>query len=251
MGPTPKCHFVRGLPSGSLEILTIGTSATLGAHNFTCRPPIDMKFEAKLYPLLRAFQQYVTHHLHTRKSGDSWLLVVRSQIVNLIFGPFFYYNLCVKWPNRSCEHILNIYVPRAFQWYKEIFNPMGFCPYNFFLKIRESIRTPTSKVGAQLGLWGFIPSHSLALPGAWNVTPRLHTWPTPSQALALVANLRLWLRHQQSSLIKTNSFIHVCTQIDKHTILLNSKFKIMEHAMDKLNITICSNSTTLKICKQH
>jgi hypothetical protein len=28
--PTPKCHFVPGLPNESLEIFTIGTPATLG-----------------------------------------------------------------------------------------------------------------------------------------------------------------------------------------------------------------------------
>jgi hypothetical protein len=35
-------------------------------------------------------------------------------------------------------------------------------------------------VGAHLRVWRFIPSHFLALPRAWNVTPRLHIWPTPS-----------------------------------------------------------------------
>jgi hypothetical protein len=35
---------------------------------------------------------------------------------------------------------------------------MSFDPYDHLLKIRESIRTPTPKVGAHLGVWGFIPS---------------------------------------------------------------------------------------------
>ncbi len=30
-------------------------------------------------------------------------------------------------------------------------------------------------MGAHLGVWGFIPSHSPTLSGAWNVTPRLHS----------------------------------------------------------------------------
>jgi hypothetical protein len=46
--PTPKCYFVLGFPSESLEILIVGTLATLGAHNFVCKPSIEMKFEAKL-----------------------------------------------------------------------------------------------------------------------------------------------------------------------------------------------------------
>jgi len=60
--------------------------------------------------------------------GDSGLLVVGSQIANLIIGPSFGYNLCVKCLNESCEPILDIYFPRPFQWYKELLNLMGFDP---------------------------------------------------------------------------------------------------------------------------
>jgi hypothetical protein len=48
-----------------------------------------------------------------------------------------------------------LYVPRTFQWYKELFNPMGFDPCNRSLKIQESIRIPTPKVGVHLGVWRF------------------------------------------------------------------------------------------------
>jgi len=72
---------------------------------------------------------------------------------------------------------------------------MGFDPCNCSLKIRESIDTPTPKMGIQLGVWGFIPSHSPTFLGAWNVTPGLYTWPAPSQALALAASPRLGLQH--------------------------------------------------------
>jgi len=77
---------------------------------------------------------------------------------------------------------------------------MGFDICNHFLKIQESIRTPTPKVGTHLGMWRFIPSHSLALSGAWNVTLGLPSWPTPSQALVLVVSprLRLWHNTQMS-----------------------------------------------------
>jgi hypothetical protein len=92
--------------------------------------------------------------------GDSWLLVVGSQIANLTPDSSFGHNLWMKCPNGSCKPILNICVLRAFQWYKELLNPMGFDPYNHFLKIRESIETPIPKVGAHLGVWGFIPSLS-------------------------------------------------------------------------------------------
>jgi hypothetical protein len=43
---------------------------------------------------------------------------------------------------------------------------MGFDPYNRSLKMWEFIGTPIPKVGAHLGVWGFIPSHSPTFPRA-------------------------------------------------------------------------------------
>jgi hypothetical protein len=78
---------------------------------------------------------------------------------------------------------------------------MSFAPCNFFLKIWRSIGTPTPKVGAHLGMCGFILSHPLTLLGAWNVTPRLHFWLAPLQAFTLVASPRLKLWHSPFLLI--------------------------------------------------
>ncbi len=83
----------------------------------------------------------------------------------------------------------------GFIWYKEIINPMGFDLCNCFLKIRESIRTPIPKMRTHLGVWVFIPSHFLTLPGAWDVIPRLPSWLALLQALALVASPRLKLQY--------------------------------------------------------
>jgi hypothetical protein len=91
--------------------------------------------------------------------GESWLLMVRSQIDSLTHGPSFRHNLCFKFPNGSCELILDIYVPRDFQWYKKLFNPMNFDPLNCPVKIQESIGALISKMGVHLEVWGFIPSH--------------------------------------------------------------------------------------------
>jgi hypothetical protein len=124
--------------------------------------------------------------------------MVDSQIWELdsqwILAPSLGHNLCFNYPNGSCEPILDICVLRSFWWYKELFNPMGFDPYNCSLKIREFIKTPTPKVGAHLRVCRFIPSHFFTLLRAWNVTCGLHSWPTPSQALALVTSPRLGLR---------------------------------------------------------
>jgi hypothetical protein len=70
---------------------------------------------------------------------------------------------------------------------------MSFDPCNYLLKIWESIRTLIPKMGAHLGVWGFITSDFPRLLGAWNVTPNFHSWPTPLQALALVTSPRLGL----------------------------------------------------------
>jgi hypothetical protein len=108
---------------------------------------------------------------------DSWLLVVGSQIANLTIGLSFRHNLCLNCPNESCKPILNIYISIIFQWYNELFNPLGFNPCNRFLKIQKSIRTLTPNMGVHLGVWGFFPSHSFILPGTWNVTPKLSLGP--------------------------------------------------------------------------
>jgi hypothetical protein len=108
----------------------------------------------------------VSHATCTEESWvDSRLLVVESQIVNLTPDLSFGHNLCFRCPNGSCEPILDIYVSITFQWYTKLFNAMGFDPCNRSLKIRESTGSPTPKVGVPMGVWGSIPSHSLALPG--------------------------------------------------------------------------------------
>jgi hypothetical protein len=81
--------------------------------------------------------------------------MVGGQFDNFTPSPSFGHNLCFKCLNGSCEPLLDISVPRAFQWYKELFNLVGFDPYNRSLKIWESIVTPTPKKGVHLGVWRF------------------------------------------------------------------------------------------------
>jgi hypothetical protein len=132
--------------------------------------------------------------------------MVESQIVNLTPDLFFGYNLCFRCPNGSWEPILNIYVSIAFQWYKKLFDPMGFDPCICPLKIWESIGILIPKMGVHLGMWTFIPSHSFALPGTWNVTPRLPFWPITLQAFALVASPKLKLRQMALSKFDSLNF---------------------------------------------
>jgi hypothetical protein len=123
---------------------------------------------------------------------DSRLLMIRNQIANLTLDLSFGHNLCFRCLNKSCKPILDTYI--SFQWYKKIFNLLGFNLRNRSLNIRESTRTPTPKVEVPLGVWGFIPSHFLSLLG-------FLSWPITLQALALVTSSRLGLWHKHSLIL--------------------------------------------------
>ncbi len=92
--------------------------------------------------------------------GDSQLLIVGSQIVNLTLDPSFGHNLCFNYPNGSCEPILDIYVPIFFQWYKELFNKMGFDPCNFLFENLRVHQDSNPQSGSSLGS---VKVHSLTL----------------------------------------------------------------------------------------
>jgi hypothetical protein len=135
---------------------------------------------------------------------------------NIIPNPFFGHNLCFKCPNGSNNPILDIYILKDFQWCKELFNPMFFDLWNCLLKIWKSIKTPTPKVGAHLGVWGFIPSNFPTLLGTWNVTPRLHSKLAPLRALTLVASPRLRSWHYESTYLFTHLLTYYLLPLSTH-----------------------------------
>ncbi len=94
--PAPKCHFVLGLPSGSLEILTIGILATLGP--ITLRADLRLKWGQKQsYNSRQQLSNNMSYAICMQGNRkDSWLLVVRSQIGNLTPDPSFGHNLCLS-----------------------------------------------------------------------------------------------------------------------------------------------------------
>jgi hypothetical protein len=135
---------------------------------------------------------------------DSQLFLIKSQTGSLTFDPSFGHNLCFKCSNEQYKSILDIYIPRTFQWYNEHHKPWSFDSWNRSLKFQESTGTPSPKVGVVLGVWGLTPSYSLTLsytPGSvwcdsrasfWpaSLWPfcfdfRAPTWPTPLQPLCL------------------------------------------------------------------
>jgi hypothetical protein len=72
---------------------------------------------------------------------------------------------------------------------------MSFDLYNYFLKIQESNKILTPKMGAHLGMCEFISSHSLTFPRARNVIAGRHFWFASLQSLALIVSSRLGLQH--------------------------------------------------------
>jgi hypothetical protein len=62
---------------------------------------------------------YMWHATYTQvNQGNFLLLLVGSQIGNLIFSPFFGHNLRFKYSNGMFEPISDIYIPKELQWYK-------------------------------------------------------------------------------------------------------------------------------------
>jgi hypothetical protein len=68
----------------------------------------------------------------------------------------FCHNLCCRCRNESCKPILNIYISISFWWYKELLNARCFNFFRRSLKVWESTRTPTPKMGVHLGVWVFM-----------------------------------------------------------------------------------------------
>jgi hypothetical protein len=146
----------------------------------------------------RELSNAVSHsQIWHREGVDSRLLVVGSQTANLTPGLSFAHNLCFRCPNEQCEPILDIYVPRAFQWYQERNNPLRFDPSTRPLKFRESTGTPSPKLGVALGMWGLTPSHSPTLsyiPGSvWWLPGFLLARNLPMPLLSLSGFLPFWL----------------------------------------------------------
>jgi hypothetical protein len=97
-------------------------------------------------------------------------------------------------------------------------------------KFEKPFGTPTPTMGVDLRVWGFTPSHSFALPWAWDVTPGLPSWLAPLQALALVANTRLGLWQEGSY-----GMMHVIAR----EYMFSYKHSFLGFFIDVITITKC------------
>ncbi len=107
---------------GNPKILEIGTLAILEVDNFLCRLWLRWGLKHSCSPH-QELSKDMWHAIYTQVNrSNSHLLMGRNQIGNLISGLSFSNNLCFTYPSGSCEPILDIYIPRDFQWYKKLFN---------------------------------------------------------------------------------------------------------------------------------
>jgi hypothetical protein len=134
----------------------LGLSQLWGAHTLCADLRLKCDLKQSCSPCRKLFNGMWHATCTQGNQGDSGLLVDRIQIGNLTPSPSFGHNLCFKCLNGSCEPILDIYIPRTSQQFKELFNPIDFDSCNRSLKIRDS----NSQSGSSLGS---VKVHSLAL----------------------------------------------------------------------------------------
>jgi hypothetical protein len=117
--------------------------------------------------------------------------MVGNQIGSFTRGCSFGHNLCFRCWIEQCELILDIYVPRAFQWYKKHHKPLSFDPWNCFLTFLESTGTPFPKMRVVIEVWGLTPSHFPTLPRVCDVIPGLPLGSQPCNPSCLGREPRL------------------------------------------------------------
>jgi hypothetical protein len=115
---SPRSPHLNNILSRDSHLAKLGLSQLWGP--ITLRADLRLKWGLKKScNLCQELFNGMSHATWTHGNKvDSWLLVVRNQIVNLTPNLSFGHNLCFKCPNGSSKPISNIYFPTSFQWYK-------------------------------------------------------------------------------------------------------------------------------------
>jgi hypothetical protein len=108
-------YYVLGHGTSTQMSFCLETPATLETHNFVCKLPIKARSKASCSLRWEISNGMWYFTCMQTSQGDSWLLVVGSQIDNLIPDLSLGHNLCCNYPNGSCETILDMYFLRVFQ----------------------------------------------------------------------------------------------------------------------------------------
>jgi hypothetical protein len=134
-----------------VTLFEIGTSGTLEAHNFCANIQLRWGPKKSYSPCWELSNDMWNVTCTQVNQGDFWLLMIGSQIGNLTFGFSFGHNLCFKCSNGMYEPILDIYVPRAFQWCKKTFQSKEFWPFQSLFKNLGIDWDSNSQSGSPLG----------------------------------------------------------------------------------------------------
>ncbi len=104
-GPHPNGFLSRDSQVGVPKSLRLGLSQLWGAITLCVNLWLKWGLK-KSCSLHRDLFNGMLHAIWTHGNWvDFWLLVVRSQIANLIPGPSFRHNLCFRCPNGRCKTI--------------------------------------------------------------------------------------------------------------------------------------------------
>ncbi len=153
---------------------------------------------SKVAPLSRALKWYVICHLHARKSG--WFPTFSGLESNLTIW------LTILLLAITCVSDVQMGHASPFEifTFQKLSNDVRNSSIQWVLTPTIALWRFESPLKFQLPTWEFIwecggsiltLSYTLNLPGAWNVTPELHSWPAPLQAFTLVTSPRLGLWH--------------------------------------------------------
>jgi hypothetical protein len=147
------CSFPRRLhPNGFFSLVPIGVPGLWELITPDCRIRSQRGLNQSCSPRRDIFNSVLHSQIGSWEEVDSRLLMVGSQTGSLTPDPSFAHNLCFRCPNEQCEPILDIYVSRDFQRYKERNNPLRFDPSTRPLKFQKSTGTPSPKMGVAFGV---------------------------------------------------------------------------------------------------
>ncbi len=97
-------------------------------------------------------------------------------------------------------------------------------------------------MGVHLGVWGFIPSHSFALPGVRDVTIGLPSWLATLQAFVLVVNPRLGLRHLPTYSMMPCNALNLGSSWKTHILCVPATLKVTTKVKKGSNTLITSSA---------
>ncbi len=115
-GACTQMSFYSGIPKwGVSKFSKLGLPQLWSAITFCANLQLRWGLKQSCSPHQNLFN-YMLHVTWMQvNQGDSWLLMVGSQIGNLTLDHSFGHNLCFKYPNGSCELILSIWISKTFQ----------------------------------------------------------------------------------------------------------------------------------------